>query len=490
VERRRKKSYGSEGLSVKRRTSSSVGLTTAAARTVLAPLEESGGRAELVARRLGEAIRVGLILDGEKLPPERDLAAQFGVSTVTLRDALTILREQGLVSTSRGRRGGSFAHAPADPAEPLRRFSANDLRDLGDERRAISGAAALLAAQRAVPEEVARLEEQLERLQGASSDSERRRAATELTIAIAAAAQSTRLTHEEARLRSEVGDLLRLGEIDHDALVRDARALVHAIATREPERARELAERHVEWETERLIELRRLAGDRLAAGALSDVAEELEHVLTALDALGAEFAGRLAAGRRRRDALEPLRATTFGLLAAHRELVAGAGVVVAPGLLADAPRWLEWWWTRGAGEPEPLRVNLDPAAPDFYDYTTTDWYETAERTRAPRLAGPYVDYACTNQYAITLSVPVVAASGTFLGVAAADVLVANLERRVAPALAALGRAAALVNADGRVIVSGTPAVAPGERIAVPEDAEKPIRSWLLVDVSPRARSGS
>ena len=82
--------------------------------------------------------------------------------------------------------------------------------------------------------------------------------------------------------------------------------------------------------------------------------------------------------------------------------------------------------------------------------------------------------------------PVVAASGAFLGVAAADVLVASLERRVAPALAALGRAAALVNADGRVIVSGTPAIASGERIAVPEGAVQPIRSWLLVDVSPRA----
>src|SRR5262249_57906050 len=156
VELRPEKSYGSEGLSVKRRTSSTVGLTTAAARTVLAPLEESGGRAELIARRLGEAIRVGLILDGEKLPPESDLAARFGVSTVTLREALTILREQGLVSTRRGRRGGSFAHAPADPTEPLRRFSVNDLRDLADQRGAISGAAARLAAERAVPEEVRR----------------------------------------------------------------------------------------------------------------------------------------------------------------------------------------------------------------------------------------------------------------------------------------------------------------------------------------------
>ena len=73
-------------------------ITTAAARTLFAPLEDSGSRAELVARRLGDAIRVGLVLDGERLPAETELAAQFGVSTVTLREALTILRAQGISS--------------------------------------------------------------------------------------------------------------------------------------------------------------------------------------------------------------------------------------------------------------------------------------------------------------------------------------------------------------------------------------------------------
>jgi DNA-binding FadR family transcriptional regulator len=231
-------------------------LTTATARTLLAPLEESGGRADLVARRLGEAIRLGLLLDGERLPPELQLADQLGVSTVTLREALAVLRDEGLVATRRGRKGGTFVRAPADPGEPLRRFSVQELRDLGDHRSAIAATAAELAAERALPEEIRRLGEQVERLRAAATPSERRRADSQLAIEVAAAAQSPRLAREEARLRAEIGDLLALGGADHDALVRARGRLVAAIGERRAARARDLARRHVATETRRLIRLR------------------------------------------------------------------------------------------------------------------------------------------------------------------------------------------------------------------------------------------
>jgi hypothetical protein len=222
-----------------------------------------------------------------------------------------------------------------------------------------------------------------------------------------------------------------------------------------------------------------------------DVVSELEQVFDALDALAGHFVDITGGGEALvREDLVPLRQTILDLLAAHRGLVAGAGVITAPDLLRDAPRWLEWWWTTAAGTPEALRVNLDPAAPDFFDYTTADWYATPERTRVRQAAGPFVDYACTNEYTITLSIPVhgaMASTDRLLGMAAADVLASSVERRVLPALTAIARPVVLASAEGRVIASNSPHWTPGLRIGVPEPSTRlpgsPMDSWTLVEVA-------
>ncbi len=225
------------------------------------------------------------------------------------------------------------------------------------------------------------------------------------------------------------------------------------------------------------------------APLLAPLVDELEEVFGALDGLATGLRELCAAslpGRPGREDLVPLRPTIFDILQAHRGLVAGAGVITAPDLLRDAPRWLEWWFTNAAGSPEVLRINLDPAAPDFFDYTTADWYATPLSSLARRVAGPYVDYACTNEYAVTLSTPV-RDGADLLGVAAADVLVSSLEARVLPALKGFDRPVALANADGRVIASTSPYWAPGMRVPVggavtSPDPESPLRSWVLVEV--------
>src|SRR6187551_2517051 len=85
----------------------SIRSATAARAAVFAPLGPAG-RAELVEQRLTDAIELGLLSHGEKLPSESEMARQFGVATVTAREALEALREKGLVETKRGRDGGSF----------------------------------------------------------------------------------------------------------------------------------------------------------------------------------------------------------------------------------------------------------------------------------------------------------------------------------------------------------------------------------------------
>jgi GntR family transcriptional repressor for pyruvate dehydrogenase complex len=63
---------------------------------------------ETTVEQLATAIRLGVFVTGEQLPPERELADRHGVvARNTLRDAIAALRAPGLVSTRRGRGGGS-----------------------------------------------------------------------------------------------------------------------------------------------------------------------------------------------------------------------------------------------------------------------------------------------------------------------------------------------------------------------------------------------
>lgn len=189
--------------------------------TVFAPLE-AAGRVELVSRRLSDAIALGLLRDGEQLPSEAELAASLGVATVTVREALSALRQQGLVETRRGRGGGSFVRAPDDPATALLRsrleeLSLGELRDLCDHYAAVAGAAARLAADRAAEDEIARLRTASELMERAVDAGQRRRAEGTFHIEVVAAAQSARLTREEIRLQNEVGPLLWLASGDATA---------------------------------------------------------------------------------------------------------------------------------------------------------------------------------------------------------------------------------------------------------------------------------
>lgn len=68
--------------------------------------------AELVARRIRNAIIRGELADGDTLPAEAHLIAEFEVSRPTIREAVRILESEGLVTVSRGARGGARISMP------------------------------------------------------------------------------------------------------------------------------------------------------------------------------------------------------------------------------------------------------------------------------------------------------------------------------------------------------------------------------------------
>src|SRR3954453_8271284 len=65
-----------------------------------------------IADQIRAAILSGRLEQGERLPPERELAEQFGVSRVTVRDALRGLEAMGLIEVRVGARGGAFVTVP------------------------------------------------------------------------------------------------------------------------------------------------------------------------------------------------------------------------------------------------------------------------------------------------------------------------------------------------------------------------------------------
>jgi DNA-binding FadR family transcriptional regulator len=100
--------------------------------------------------RLAEDIRNGRLPPGSRLPTERELMQQAGVSRTVVREAVAALRAEGLVIT----RQGVGAFVTAHPGEGIFRLTASEAAGLADVihllelRLAVEVEAAALAAER------------------------------------------------------------------------------------------------------------------------------------------------------------------------------------------------------------------------------------------------------------------------------------------------------------------------------------------------------
>ncbi|MEC5152060.1 GntR family transcriptional regulator [Cryobacterium sp. GrIS_2_6] len=192
-------------------------LRPGAREAIFAQLIEAG-RAEQVARRLTDAIILGVLTAGERLPSEQELARRFGVALITVREGLVILRESGLVETRRGRGGGSFVIQADAPDETLlhtrlRGVAHVELSDLAVYFSTIIEGCAERAALRAAPHDADRLSEWLAQADWVR-DAGARANAGGFYLELAVLSQSARLVREQVRLQAEFGPLLLLGLAD------------------------------------------------------------------------------------------------------------------------------------------------------------------------------------------------------------------------------------------------------------------------------------
>ncbi|NNG40287.1 FadR family transcriptional regulator [Flexivirga sp. ID2601S] len=167
---------------------------------------------EATVRQLATAIRLGVFPDGQQLPPERDLAEQLKVSRMTLREAISALRDAGLVRTTRGRGGGTVVTYDGTSAAAVDRPDATTPRRLEDVlgfRQVVEPGAAALAAGRALDaQQRAWLVDSARECAAAVGSPAYRVADSRLHLAIAAVCGSQMLVDAVTQAQVAVGELL------------------------------------------------------------------------------------------------------------------------------------------------------------------------------------------------------------------------------------------------------------------------------------------
>ncbi|HEU4466660.1 MAG TPA: hypothetical protein VFR98_09025 [Agromyces sp.] len=182
-------------------------------------------------------------------------------------------------------------------------------------------------------------------------------------------------------------------------------------------------------------------------------------------------------------------------------LLVGAGFIADGEIVRGRDVHFAWWLGPLQANPvlgsttEPTRLDLTTRGYTEYlrDFRALEWYRIPATTRDAHVTGPYVDHLCTCDYILTLTMPVharddVAASGDarMVGVVGADVAVRRLERELLAAFLDVPEPLALVNEDGRVVVSTEPTLQVGQLAVAWQHAEPCAGTPFRVLVVPAA----
>ena len=235
------------------------------------PLEQQRAH-EYVAEQIRRQIVLRLIPAGQALPPERDLAAIFGVGRATVQQAIRLLVDDGMVESRRGRYGGgNFVVGPDESRIGMKsllarlRRSAAEVEEALAYRDAVEPAAVRLAA-------VGRSREQLRALRranaaaaAAEADAEFMQRDTEFHLALAAAAGNRffRTAIEDTRLRlNDAMIALPDSHLWHERTVAEHAAILDAVADRDGDAAAAAMQSHIDHTAQSVAALLSALGRR------------------------------------------------------------------------------------------------------------------------------------------------------------------------------------------------------------------------------------
>jgi DNA-binding FadR family transcriptional regulator len=219
-------------------------------------LGESGGKGfEKVFAFLRERLLEGALRPGDQLIPERELAAQLGVSRPILREALRALTVLGVVEI-RGRAGTIVRRPDLSVLNDFFTFALAQQPDIIDDvmqaRIAIECQAIRIAAERATVSDFEKLQRALARIVETIDDPDTGGMADfEFHRAVVAAAKSETLLalHESLsgilmRSHHNRRELLQVFDSMKTYLIEDHRRVFDAIVARDPERADNVLREH------------------------------------------------------------------------------------------------------------------------------------------------------------------------------------------------------------------------------------------------------
>ena len=200
---------------------------------------------EQIIKRFDEMATAGELQAGDRLPPERELLKQLGVSRQVLREALTVMESQGSITTTPG--GGRFfaGKVGGDVAALMETLRESALMEILDAREAVECKAAELAAQHVTEHDIVGLRAHLA---GIGPTDYSYVWNSEFHLAIAECGKNSLLHSFLSVLLDARRDVLEHDYLTRDQLERlfsDHVGLVDAIEARDPERAREAMRAHL-----------------------------------------------------------------------------------------------------------------------------------------------------------------------------------------------------------------------------------------------------
>ena len=206
-----------------------------------------------IVRQVKNQISEGILKPGDRLPPERELAKEFGVSRPSLREGLNILVAMGFLEI-KGKR--TFVKSVAsesvqNPLSLLIKADTQKIFDLIEVRKAIEVWGAFLAAQRATEEDIKQLEHTTEEMKKAFEEGRSwEKQDADFHLGIAQATHNTIQTH----MMSTIYDLLResVGTVFKDRskvkkLLDHHYRIFNAIKNHSPDKARERTLEHLNY---------------------------------------------------------------------------------------------------------------------------------------------------------------------------------------------------------------------------------------------------